>query len=252
MRVLLILLLALHSFSYGELHPGALASMDATIRLGIHEKHFPGGVLWFQHEDEVYHRAYGNRTTDPDISANSKDTIYDAASLTKVLATTPSVMLLVEQGKVDLEKTVATYLPEFTGDGKERILVRQLMTHTSGLRPGIPRKPEWKGYTEGFERIWADQPINEPDTKFVYSDINFILLGELVRRVSGLPLDQFCQKHIFGPLKMKDTGFLPSAEKRDRIAPSTREGDTVVHGIVHDPTSRSMGGVTGHAGLFIT
>lgn len=248
MRSILVFVCLLHS-AFAQNH---LDSMDATVRLGIHEKHFPGGILWFQHGEKIYHKAYGNRTLTPNITPNFKGTLYDAASLTKVVATTPAIMLLVERGLIDLTKTAATYVPEFVGDGKERILVRQLMTHTSGLRPGISRKPDWSGYNEGLKRIWAEKPIHEPDTKFVYSDINFILLGELVRRVSGLPLNEFCKKEIFGPLKMGDTTFIPNAALRDRIAPTTVEEDGVVHGVVHDPTSRRMQGVTGHAGLFTT
>ena len=230
----------------------AMSSMDATVRLGIHEKHFPGGVFYFRHGHRCIHHAHGNRSVDPAISPAKRDTIYDAASLSKVMATTPAVMLLVERQRLDLEKPVATYIPEFTGHGKERILVRQLLTHTSGLRPGIPMEPDWFGYAEGLERIWAEKPIHEPDEAFVYSDINFILLGELVFRVSGQPLDRFCQRYLFGPMRMIDTGFRPPEVLGDRVAPTTREGETVVQGIVHDPASRRMGGITGHAGLFTT
>lgn len=248
----ILVLLTTAAAETGSLRHQALQSIDATVRLGIHEQHFPGGVLWFQHGDQVYHRAYGNRWVDPVITANTKDTLYDAASLTKVVATTPAVMLLVERGQLDLESPVVRYVPEFTGQGKEHILLRQVLTHTSGLRPGIPRNPEWSGYAEGLKRIWDQVPIYKPDEKFVYSDINFILLGELVYRVSGQPLDRFCQRHIFGPLQMHDTGFRPPEVIWDRVAPTTREGAHVVHGVVHDPTSRRMGGVTGHAGLFTT
>ena len=248
MRSVLVLLFLFQS-TFAQ---SPLDSMDATVRLGIHEKHLPGGVLWFQHGEKVYHKAYGNRSLEPSVTPNTENTLYDAASLTKVLATAPAMMLLVERGLVDLLKPAATYVPEFTGDGKERILVRQLMTHTSGLRPGISSKPAWSGYEEGLKRIWAEKPIHEPDTKFVYSDINFILLGELVRRVSGSPLNEFCRTEIYGPLKMADTNFTPGAALRNRIAPTTVEEDGVIHGIVHDPTSRRMGGVTGHAGLFTT
>ncbi len=227
-------------------------ALDATVRLGIHERHFPGGVLRVQHGDGVYLQAYGNRAADPETVPNSLETLYDAASLTKVLATTSAVMKLVESGEVDLDSPVVAYLPEFKGHGKENIRVRQLLTHSSGLRPGISRQPAWQGYQEGLRRIWADKPIHPPDTAFVYSDINFILLGELVYQVSGQPLDRYCQRHFFLPLKMFDTGFRPAEVMWERVAPTTREGETVVRGIVHDPTSRRMGGVTGHAGLFTT
>ncbi len=234
------------------LDPITLDSMRATVRLAMHEGQIPGGVLWFEHRGKVMHEAFGNRVVDPEEETNAEDTIYDAASLTKVTATAPAVMLLVQDGKVALDEEVVTYIPEFRGHGKEAITVKQLLTHTSGLRPGISRNPDWTGSEEGFQRIWADEPRHQPEEKFVYSDINYILLGELVRRVSGKALDEFCQERLFGPLKMTDTGFCPPLAKLNRIAPTTREGDEVIRGLVHDPTSRRMGGVTGHAGLFFT
>ena len=138
------------------------------------------------------------------------DTIFDLASLTKVVATTPSVMLLVEQGKIRLESPVKEYLPEFTGQGRERITVRQLMTHTSGMKPDLPMKPMWSGYDTAIQMICATMPDHPPDERFRYSDINFILLGEIVHRVSGEPLDAFANKHVFSPLGMKETTFNPN------------------------------------------
>lgn len=236
----------------GVLRPGKLAEMDAVIAGSISSNQLPGGVLWFEREGTVYRKAYGNRAEVPAVEAMTEDTIFDAASLTKVIATTPSIMLLVERGKMKLDEPAATYWPEFGKNGKEGITVRHLMTHTSGLRPGIPGRPAWEGYEKGMELAAAERPAAEPGTRFRYSDINFIVLGELVRRVSGRPLDEFAEREVFGPLGMKDTEFQPSALKLPRIAPTEKRGDTVLRGVVHDPTSRRMGGVAGHAGLFTT
>lgn len=229
-----------------------LASMAATIRLGIHEGDFPGAVLWFQTGSLVCHEAFGNRMVDPELQPMCEDTIFDAASLTKVMATTPAVMTLVETGKVDLDAFVADYLPPFAARGKDKVTVRHLLTHTSGLAAGIPRDPPWDGYETGLRKIRDQELGSDPGARFLYSDINFILLGELVRCVTGRPLDEYCHQKIFAPLGMVDTGFNPPEASRARVAPTTREGEQLIHGVVHDPTSRRMGGVTGHAGLFTT
>ncbi|MDQ3280307.1 MAG: DUF1343 domain-containing protein, partial [Acidobacteriota bacterium] len=171
------------------------------------------------------------------------DTIFDAASLTKVVATSPSIWLLIERGKLQLDQRVRTILPEFTDDA---VTIRHLLTHTSGLRPGLDLSSDWSGYGEGVRRALAETPRNRPGAIFRYSDINYILLGEIVRRVSGQPLDAFAKANVFAPLGMHDTTFLP--KKNTRIAP-TENG---LRGVVHDPTSRRMGGVAGHAGMFTT
>lgn len=232
--------------------PAKLAEMDTAILQTVSSNKIPGGVLWLERNGTSYHKAYGHRSLVPTESPMTEDTIFDAASLTKVLATTPSIMLLVERGKINVDAPVRTYLPEFRGNGKESITIRHLMTHTSGLRPGLSPTPAWSGYAKGIELACAEKPLNAPGTVFRYSDINFIVLGEVVRRVSGLTLDQFAAKVIYQPLKMVDTGFLPPANKRERIAPTESVEGEMLRGKVHDPTSRRMGGVAGHAGLFIT
>jgi CubicO group peptidase (beta-lactamase class C family) len=161
------------------------------------------------------------------------------------------MMLLVEAGKVRISDRVNEYLPEFAADSP--ITVRHLMTHFSGLRPDVDIEPAWSGYDTGIKRALAEKPMTPPGVRFIYSDINFILLGEIVRRVSGQTLPEFTTKQVFGPLGMKETMFLPPASLRPRIAPTERlEDGTVLRGVVHDPTSRYMGGVAGHAGLFST
>ena len=258
-RLLLILLAAATvtipgrgAGSPARLHPAKLAELDAAIESAISEKQLPGGVLWFEHAGVSYHKAFGQRAVFPAGERMTEGTIFDAASLTKVVATTPAVMLLVERGRMKLDEPVRTYLPEFNGEDRERITVRHLLTHTSGLRPGIPSKPDWSGYQKGIELACAEKPTTPPGTAFRYSDVNFILLGELVGRVSGQRLDRFVQKEVHQRLRMADTGFLPRADRLRRIAPTVVTKDTALRGAVHDPAARRMGGVAGHAGLFTT
>jgi uncharacterized protein YbbC (DUF1343 family)/CubicO group peptidase (beta-lactamase class C family) len=232
--------------------PEILAEMDAAINQAIADHKCPGGVLWLEHRGAVYHKAYGKRSLVPDVEDMTEDTIFDAASLTKVCATTPAMMLLVQRGLVNLDAPVATYIPEFKGDGKENITVRQLMTHTSGLPPDIETKTDWHGEATAIKMACAAQLMATPGTVERYSDINFFLCGEIVQRVSGMPLEKFVAKEIYKPLHMKDTGFLPPASKLGRIAPTEVVNGKPWRGVVHDPTARHMGGVAGHAGLFIT
>ncbi len=227
-------------------------AMDTAIAEAIAEGKCPGGVLWVEQGRGSYHKAFGKRAVVPADEAMTEDTIFDAASLTKVVACTPAVMLLVERGQLSLEDRVAKYLPEFTGGGKEEVTIRQLITHVSGLRPDISLKPDWSGYDEAIKLARVEKLASKPGEKLVYSDTGPILLGEIVRRVSGKSLDQFLQTELYGPLGMKDTGFNPPKEKLGRIAPTEVENGTPVRGVVHDPRARRMGGVAGHAGLFIT
>ncbi|HSB13690.1 MAG TPA: exo-beta-N-acetylmuramidase NamZ domain-containing protein [Bryobacteraceae bacterium] len=233
--------------------PGS-RDLDAAIERAIQEDQIPGAVLLVSHHGKIVHRkAYGFRSLTPRREKMTLDTIFDAASLTKVVATTSAVMKLFEDGKLRLNDRVTVYLPEFQG-GKSNITVRDLLTHFSGLRPDLDLKPEWKGYETGIRLALADTPVADAGTRFIYSDINFILLGEIVRRVSGNPLPEYAGEHVFRPLGMKDTMFQPPARLRRRIAPTeTVPGHAgPLRGVVHDPTSRYMGGIAGHAGLFTT
>jgi len=229
-----------------------LAEMDTAIELAISEKKLPGGVLWLEHTGAIYHKAYGRRALVPREEAMSEDTIFDAASLTKVIAGTPALMLLVEKGRVNLAAPVKTYIPEFGTDGKEAVTVRQLLTHTSGLRPDVSTHPAWTGYETAIKLACAEKLQAAPGTVFRYSDINLFLVGEVVERVSGVKLNEFCAREIYQPLKMTDTGFLPPESKRARIAPTEMTDGMMLRGVVHDPTARYMGGRAGHAGLFTT
>lgn len=229
-----------------------LVEMDVAVEQAVAATNCPGGVLWVEHGGVAYHKAYGSRALIPAREPMTEDTIFDAASLTKVVACTPAVMMLVERGRVKLDQPVQTYIPEFTGEGRETITVRQLLTHTSGLRPDIETSSDWQGQGTAIAKACAEKLQSKPGTAFRYSDINFFLLGEIVQRVSGTPLEVFVQREIYGPLKMTDTGFLPPTEKLPRIAPTEVVKGQAWRGVVHDPTARKMGGVAGHAGLFTT
>jgi len=183
-----------------------LAEMDAAIEQAIADKKCPGGVLWLERDGRAYHQAFGRRAVFPADEAMTQDTIFDAASLTKVIACTPAILRLVERGQVNLEAPVSQYLPEFRGDGKETMTVQHLLTHTSGLDPGFSLKPDWSGAEAALRLACAEKPQARPGERFIYSDTGPIVLGELVRRVAGLPLDQFLAREVFGPLRMGDTG----------------------------------------------
>ncbi len=232
----------------------SIPHLDAVIEAAIRSQEVPGVVCLVGYKDRILHyKAYGNRALEPQTEPMTTDTIFDAASLTKVVATATSILKLVEEGKVRLNDPVTAYLPKFQG-GKSAITVRHLLTHYSGLRPDLDLEPAWSGYELGIEKALLDKPTSEPGVKFVYSDINFILLGEIVRQVSGQPLQVFARERIFGPLGMTDSNFLPAQELRPRIAPTERlKGESLpLRGVVHDETTRFMGGVAGHAGLFTT
>jgi len=181
------------------------------------------------------------------------DTIFDIASLTKVVATTMAVMQLVQKGEVRLNDPVAKYLPEFAQNGKEDITVRNLLTHFSGLRADIDLTPAWEGRDAALRLAFAETPAYPPGSRFLYSDTNFMVLGALVEKVSGTTLDAYCARKIFAPLHMTQTRFLPPVAWRRRIAPTEYDDrDRMLRGVVHDPRARLMGGVAGHAGVFST
>jgi len=229
-----------------------LREIDRTIEGAIAERRLPGAVFRVEHEGARYVRAYGNRSLVPSVEPMSEDTIFDAASLTKVVATTPSIWILIERERIGIDEAVSKYIPELTGDAKETITVRHLLTHTSGLRPGLPLSTPWSGSEAAIRLASEEIPVNKPGFVFRYSDVNFILLGELVKRVTNEPLDAFASRELFGPLRMVDTGFRPSPALRARIAPTEMAEGGILRGVVHDPTARRMGGVAGHAGLFLT
>lgn len=249
--------------STGRFDAARLARLDSIVEAAIAAGEAPGAVVIVGDRRGIaYERAFGRRAVEPDPEPMTIDTIFDAASLTKVVATAPSVMLLVEAGRIRLADRVAAYIPEFARYGKDAITLRHLLSHTSGLRPDLDLADEWRGEDEAIRRATEEVPLARPDTRFVYSDINFFLLGEIVKRVSGMRLDAFARQRVFEPLGMRDTMFRPPESLWSRVAPTERctpfgwpcegPGATLLRGTVHDPTARRMGGVAGHAGLFTT
>lgn len=230
------------------------SKVDAVIEKAVAEGNIPGAVLIVGHNGMVLHRkAFGSRSLEPVREPMTLDTVFDLASLTKCIATAPSVMKLVEDGRLRLNDSVATYLPEFAQNGKKDITVRDLLTHYSGLPPDLDLKTPWSGRQAAYEMAMREKPENPPGSQFVYSDINFETLGFLVEKISGEPLNEFASSKIYVPLGMKDTRFLPPREWDARIAPTQYdEQGHMLRGVVHDPTARRMSGVAGHAGVFST
>ena len=251
-----------------------LARLDAAIEDAIARRECPGAVVLVgRHGKVAYRKAYGSRALVPAREPMTVDTVFDMASLTKVLATAPSVMTLVEDGKIRLQDRVARIIPEFAlgGGARDQVTVEELLTHRAGLAPDDPMALYTGTREEIFERKYRQPLAYPPGARFVYSDAGYEVLGEILRTVSGLPLDEYAASRIFQPLGMKDTGFLPlsaspsssSPSRRSpssssfslplsRIAPTERINGVVRRGAVHDPRAYALGGVAGHAGLFST
>ncbi len=265
------------------------AGVDRVLTDAVAHNDLPGAVLVIGHNGTVaYHQAYGNRAIDPAVEPMTEDTIFDMASLSKCLATATAIMQLYEQGKLQFDDPVAKYLPAFAANGKGTITIRQLLTHYSGLGEDVVLTDVWQGKAEGVRRAFASVPYGPPGTTFKYSDINYITLGALVETLSGQPLDVYAEQHIFTPLGMAHTDYLTphcsalwSVEAKpasptlhcirqdgltgpaqtddlQQFAPTAHNDDKamthdeLLRGVVHDPTTRRMGGVTGHAGVFST
>ena len=240
--------------------PGRLARIDDAVAAAIARGDLPGAVVLVGRGDTVLlRRAYGFRAVEPAREAMTVDTIFDVASLTKAVATAPAVMLLVQEGKLRLADPVARHLPEFAPEGGERakVTVEQLLTHRAGFPPDDPLELYSGTPAEIFARKFRQPLAHAPGSVFTYSDVGYEVLGELVARVAGEPLDRFAAERLFRPLKMRDTGFLPlarpdGASVAARIAPTERRDGRFARGEVHDPRAFALGGVAGHAGLFST
>jgi CubicO group peptidase (beta-lactamase class C family) len=240
--------------------------IDEAVAASMQAKEIPGAVVLVARHGRIgYLKAFGDRAVQPNPEPMPADTLFDMASMTKVMATTPSIMVLVENGSIRLGDKVKRYLPKFTGGGKDNITVHQLLTHFSGLRPDFDLSKQWEGYDAAMEELWKETTQSEPGKEFAYSDLNFITLGEIARVVSGRTLDIFARENVFEPLGMSETAFNPPAAWRPRIAPTESRrhtleylkgqwtsavSDEILRGEVHDPTAWRMGGVAGHAGLF--
>ncbi len=251
---LLLCNLTLLGFAEAAKKSDKFVAVDAAVERAIQDGQIPGAVLLIGRKGEVvYRKAYGESSLEPKRAPMTPETVFDMASLTKVLATTSSVMRLFEQGQIRLNDPVAKFIPEFGKYGKEEITIRQLLTHYSGLREDLDLKVPWTGKDTAYQMANEEKLVSPPGAIFRYSDINFIVLGELVERLSNMSLDHYADAHIFLALGMKNTRFLPPQDWLPRIAPTEYDDHNIMlHGVVHDPTARRMGGVAGHAGLFST
>ncbi len=226
------------------------ADIEVAVWEEINSGNIPGAVVLVGHQDRVvYRKAFGQRSLVPEPQPMTVDTIFDLASLTKVVATTTAIMQLWDRGLLKINDPVIKYWPEFGQNGKNSITLWQLLTHTSGLRDEINPQVNWSDYQGALEAIAVDKKIPWK-TKFKYSDVDFIVLGEIVQRLSNQRLDSYCTEKIFQPLKMDKTTFNPPENWLPVIAPSNQENGVWLWGKVQDPDTRKFGGVAGHAGLF--
>jgi uncharacterized protein YbbC (DUF1343 family)/CubicO group peptidase (beta-lactamase class C family) len=258
-----LLLLAVPRPVSADIDHTRLRRIATLVENAIQAGRIPGAVVLVGHQGEiVYERAFGARAVDDVVEPMTLDTVFDLASLTKAVATTTSIMVLLEEGRLRLRDPVVAHIPEFASHDKGRITVQHLLTHVSGLRPDLPLEDVFEGEAVAIARTADEIPEAVPGERFIYSDLNFMLLAEIVRRVSGQTLDHFSRDRIFQPLGMRDTLFTPPLALVPRIAPTEAcaplawpcggPGASMLRGRVHDPTARRMGGVAGHAGLFST
>lgn len=230
-----------------------LAVIDDIVEEGLRDQKMPGAVVLIGFKGQiVYRKAYGQRQLKPTPEPMTLDTVFDLASLTKPIATATSVMQLVETGKMGLDDSVVQHLPAFGPHGKESITVRQLLTHQSGLIADNSMRDFTEGRVKSIENLLALEPLSAPGERFIYSDVGFMVLGELIATVSGQSLDEYTREHIFEPLGMHETMYRPTTIPADRFAPTEQRDGHWMRGEVHDPRAFALDGVAGHAGLFST
>jgi len=233
--------------------PARLARVDGVVEKAIADKAVPGAVVVAGRSGRIaYAKAFGRRAVTPGDEPMTRDTVFDLASLTKPVATATSVMTLIDQNKLKLSDRLGDLLPEFNNRGKGEITVEQLLRHRAGLIADNPIGDFKDGPEAAWKRLAELELSYKPDHGYVYSDVGFMILGRIVEKVSGKPLDVYARETIFEPLGMTDTGFRPSEKDRDRIAPTEPADGVMLRGVVHDPRARALGGVAGHAGLFAT
>ena len=227
-----------------------LSELDAAISQAISDSTIVGAAVWVERNGVSHHKAFGNRALKPAVEPMTEDTIFDVASVTKVVATASAAMLCMERGLLQIDDPVAKHLAEFTGEGREKITLKHLLLHSSGLQVNLNgMKPPFSlTPAEAFALACRERPLFEPGSAFSYSSTGSIVLGMVIEKVSGRTLDAFCTTEIFKPLKMHDTQFLPSGETLSRVAPTSAPQ----RGLVDDRVAREMGGVSGHASLFTT
>ncbi|CAN5888476.1 hypothetical protein BH23PLA1_BH23PLA1_04710 [soil metagenome] len=256
LRFLGLMILLASPTARAGLDPERLSRIDGAVEQAIEAGQVPGAVVIVGQKNEIaYAKAFGHRAIEPEAEPLTRDTVFDMASLTKPIATATAVMLLVEQGKIRLDASITEYLPELDNQGKDAITIDHLLRHRAGLIPDNPLS-DYAGDPETSWKNIAEIDLQaEPGERFRYTDVGFMILGKLVERVSGQSLDEFTREHIFEPIGMMDTGFLPVDGKgfevpADRIAPTEKHQGEMLRGHVHDPRARALGGVAGHAGLF--
>ena len=235
------------------LDSGQLARIDELVAQGIAEKRMPGCVVCVGRRGKiVLLKAYGNKQLRPSEAPMTTDTVFDMASITKPVATATSIMLLVERGQLKLGQRVADLFPEFAANDKGEVTIFDLLTHQSGLLPDNSLADYQNGREESLQRI-CELKLQAPlGSRFIYSDVNFILLGEIVRKVTDKSVHEFSRENVFQPLGMSETGYLPSDELKKRAAPTEERDGHWMQGEVHDPRAFKLDGVAGHAGLFST
>ena len=229
---------------------GKLTALDSAMQKSIADGVIVGASLWVERNGESYHKAFGNRALKPAVEPMSEDTIFDVASVTKVVATATAAMLCIERGVMQLDDPVSKHLPKFTSEGREKITIRHLLLHTSGLQVNLngTKQPFSHSSVEAFTQACREKPLFEPGSAFSYSSVGTMVLGMVVERATGRKLDEFCTAEIFKPLRMHDTQFRPSGEALKRVAPTSAPQ----RGLVDDTVAREMGNVSGHASLFTT
>jgi CubicO group peptidase (beta-lactamase class C family) len=236
-------------------HAQSYVEIDAAVRDGIAKGIYPGAVVVIGRRDSLlYARGYGHFTWSPASPVPDPDsTIWDIASITKVVSTTSVAMRLVDRHRLDLDAPVRRYLPRFSGGPKNQVTVRMLLDHTSGLKSYVPFYVKARGSrSRSIDLLYAQPLVRAPGDSAEYSDLNALFLGLIVEKVAGLPLDQLARREVFGPLGMTQTMYRPPSSLKRRIAPSGLWRGRPVPGDVNDQNAVAMGGVAGHAGLFST
>lgn len=230
-----------------------LSRIDGVVAAGLADGEMAGSVVCVGRQGRIaYLKAYGYRQIEPEKIEMTIDTVFDMASITKPIATATSTMLLVERGSLKLSDRVAEHLPEFAQNGKDQVTIEDLLLHQSGLTPDNALSDYEDGPAKAMENVYALSLRADPKTKFMYSDVGFIVLAELIRRKAGQDVHEFSQENLFRPLGMNETGYLPRQELRQRAAATEQRDGRWMQGEVHDPRAFRLGGVAGHAGLFST
>jgi len=227
-----------------------LADLDSAVTQAVSEGVIVGAAVWVERNGVSHHKAYGNRAHKPAVEPMTEDTIFDVASVTKCVATASAAMLCVERGLIQLDDPVVKHLPDFAGEGREKITIKHLLLHSSGLQVNLngTKRPFSRTLAEAYAQVCREKPLFEPGSAFSYSSVGSMVLGMVIEKVSEQTFDSFCTTEIFNPLKMNDTQFLPSGETLKRVAPTS----SPQRGLVDDTVAREMGGVSSHASLFTT